>query len=798
MRRLDRYVLGEILGPLALGFFLYTFILLLRVFFRSADLIIRSDVAPETIGQLLLLSLPNIVVLTIPMSFLFAILIAVGRLSSDSELVAIRASGVSLFSLYRPILFLSAILAGINLYLMIVALPSGNYALQRLQVEIMTQGISEEVQPRVPHTGWEDQMLYVFEAPPGDRLWKGVFLTDAIPAGETQIHVAEWGEARASQDGSSVVLSLSDVVTHRVDLNQPETYNAIRHKEIEIALATIDPAQAAVSVKRGLREMPLRELRRTMNDPETSPTIRNLAEVELHKKFSIPFACLVFGLLGLPLGFTNSRGGRSSGFAISIGVILVYYILLNWGEDFAKKGSAPAEVTVWLPNLLLLTLGLILLARRNRDKSLVLTKLDKWIREHLWRHLLRLKERRDERRRARRDALEETLAARRAAGHTSVKSSMVLRLPRFQLRFPNSIDRYILATFFRVLAIASATGLTVYIAADLTENAESILKNDVSLGVVLDYYKYRSFSIFYEISPIIALVTTLVSFGLLSRTNEIIALKALGLSLYRLALPVLVAAAGVAGFCWLLQMDVLAASNQRVLELKATIKGKASAMPGRRADERWLYSNEGRYLYNFTHYDEKRQELQRLQVFKFDEAYRLTDRLMVDRATYLEDEDRWELQGGWARSFEEAHLMEYLPFEEVLETLPEPPEFFRGAARLPEQMSFHQLRDYISDLKEFGNQDTAPLEVEMHNKLAYPALAFVMTLVALPFAFRLGRQGALYGIGLSLVLGMVLLLFLSFFKAMGNAAMLPPVVAMWSPSVIFSIFALYLFLGVRT
>ena len=204
MRRLDRYVLGEILGPLALGFFIFTFMLLLRAFFRSADLIIRSDVAPETIGHLLLLSLPNIVVLTIPISFLFATLIAVVRLSSDSELVAIRASGVSLFSLYRPILVLSAILTGINLYLMITALPGGNHALQKLQVEIMTQGgVSEEVKPRVPHTGWDDQMLYVFEAPPGERLWKGVFLADAIPSGDTQIHVAEWGKVRGRPGGTS-------------------------------------------------------------------------------------------------------------------------------------------------------------------------------------------------------------------------------------------------------------------------------------------------------------------------------------------------------------------------------------------------------------------------------------------------------------------------------------------------------------------------------------------------------------------------------------------------------------------
>ena len=123
MRRLDRYMLAEILGPLVLGFFVYTTILMLQALFKSAELIIRSGVEVATVLRLLTLSLPWIVVMTIPMAFLFGILIAVGRLSSDSELVAIRASGVSLFSLYRPILLLSVLLMGLNVYLMVSVLP---------------------------------------------------------------------------------------------------------------------------------------------------------------------------------------------------------------------------------------------------------------------------------------------------------------------------------------------------------------------------------------------------------------------------------------------------------------------------------------------------------------------------------------------------------------------------------------------------------------------------------------------------------------------------------------------------
>lgn len=791
LRRVDRYLLAEILGPLALGFFIYTFVLLLRVLFRSAELIIGSDVSAATVGKLLLLSLPNIVVLTIPMSFLFAILIAVGRLSSDSELVAIRASGVSLFSLYRPILLLSAVLTALNVYLMLELLPEGNHALQQLRMEIVTQGLSEEVLPRVPHTGWQDKMLYVFEAPPGERRWKGTFLSQAIPAGEDQVVVAEWGEARAVADGSQIVLSLTNAFTHRVDLNHPEIYEVFAHKTIDMTLTAERPQVAGGSARRGLRELPLAELRQAARDPETTPLMRKTALVEIHKKFSIPAACVVFGLLGLPLGFTNARGGRSSGFAISIGVLLVYYILLNWGEDFAKKGATPAGVAVWAPNVALLVVGMLLLVRRNRDKSLVLSRLDQWIREDLWQGLLHLQERRKHRRLDRR-------RQEQARGGYRPPDRVVLRFPEIWLPFPNAIDRYVLRTFLRVLLLATMSGLVVYIAADLTENAEDILKNDVSHRVVFDYYQLKSLDIIYEISPVIVLITTLVSFGLLSRTNEITALKALGMSLYRLAVPVLLAAAVISALCVLLQMEVLAASNERVGELKARIRGRESPARLQRADQRWLYGKQGRYLYNYAHYDAESQAVYRLQVFRFDEDYHLVQRLVVDKATYLGD-GWWTFSSGWARQLAGTQVTDFRPFDQpVKERLPEAPEFFQGVARLPDEMNLVELREHIRDLRSFGSKDTAPLEVALHDKIAYPVLAFVMALVALPFAFRLGRRGALYGIGLSLFLGFALLIFLAFFRTMGNEAILPPAVAVWSPGAIFSIFALYLFLGVRT
>ena len=293
----------------------------------------------------------------------------------------------------------------------------------------------------------------------------------------------------------------------------------------------------------------------------------------------------------------------------------------------------------------------------------------------------------------------------------------------------------------------------------------------------------------------VVLITTLVTFSLLARTNEVTACRALGISLYRLSLPVLAAALAVALLCAFLQSEVLPASNARVAQLKDRIKGRAAARTYRRADRQWLFG-QGRYIYNYLHYDPRRQALQRLQVFEFDEQYRLVRRLFAAEAEYAGQ--GWVLRDSWVRSFAAplASSFERYP-RPVLVDYPERPEYFESEVKRPEQMTFGELRRYIAELRRSG-QAVPELEVDLHSKVAFPIVSFVMGLVALPFAFRLGRRGALYGLGVAVVLGMIFLGVFAFFKTMGEVAALPPVVAVWSPSLLFALLSAYLFLGVRT
>ena len=791
-RRLDRYVFAEILGPLGLGFLVYTFILLLRFLFESAEMIIRRGLPISVVGELLLVTLPNIVVLTLPMSLLFGTLIAVGRLSSDSELIAMRACGISLLTLYRPILLLSALLAGLNTALMVYVLPWGNHALQQLRLDIMTKSVARQVEPRVFYQEWEGKVLYVFDIPPGQDRWLGVFLAEAIPAGEnSQVTVADWGEVRVDEEGERIVLVLHEAVRHKLDLDSPTRYEMSRHKRLELVLENqfTSEQRAKVSVSKGLRELTLDELAEVVADATASSEQRNLARVEIHKKFSIPAATLVFGLFALPLGFNNRRGSKASGFALSVGVILVYYILLSNGEEAARYGRLSPWLAMWGPNILLAAAGLFLLLRRNRDKSLLLSRIDRWVREDLWSGILSLKR------------LGKQQQARRRERVKPARSGVVLQIPRLRILFPNLLDRYVIRMFAMVFALVAISGVSLFIIADLSETIDEILKNQVPRGVVIDYYKYSSLQMFYDIAPILVLVTTLTTFSLLSRSNEITACKALGMSLYRISLPALLAGLVIAALCVVLESGVLPAANEKVAQLKDQIRGRETVRTYRRADLQWLFGRR-RYIYNYLHFDERQQSLQRLQVFDFGEAggHRLQRRLFTEDARWIGS--AWVFTKGWARTFDTAgerlDVTSFIQFDQPrIVHFPETPDYFASEIRPPELMRYGELKRYIEELKESG-QPVPELRVELYNKIALPVVSLVMVLVALPFAFRLGKQGALYGVGLSIVLGIVFMAVFAFFTTLGQAAALPPAIAVWSPSMLFSLLSAYLFLGVRT
>ena len=814
MKILTRYILKEMLGPTVLGFAFYTFIILMKNLFDVAGMVIRRSLPGSTVARLLFLSLPHIIVLTVPMSLLFGILIAVGRLSSDSEIIAMRASGISARTIYRPVFLFSFVVFLLNLYLMNVVLPRGNSELGSLQAEIYTSGIERELRPRVFYDEYENLMIYVDDVDPRNGRWKGVFVADSrtdegkepslVPPasarvvghpevsnaplaaqmrGTQKIITAETGNLSIVNPGKQIWMNLQRAETHIWDPRKPDKYDLNRNDIQRMRLPSRDTSggtlDASARYIRSFREMNLRELveqvrlLRNTNDRETLAA----AKVQIHKIFSIPFACLVFGVLGLPLGVTNRRGGKSSGFSLSIGIILVYYVMINNGEHLAVTGRVRPLLAMWAPNLILLSIGIWLLNRVNRDVGAQRTDTG------LWRRLLQ--------KLPRRKGAPAAMAV--AAATESDDEKPVLQ--RLDITFPNILDRYILREFIKVLALVVISTAALFIIVDYTDLSGDIRQNHIPLHIVLAYYRFTIFQILNWTLPISVLVATLVTFGILSKSNEVTAFKSSGMSLYRVALPVMAIAGAISVLAYLMLDYVLPYSNRRVDELRNKIKGK-KALVTQNQQKLW-FLGKGRYIINFLSYDKNTQQLSQVQVFEFHPAkFRVTRRVYADRAKW--DGEGWVFEHGWMRSFGDNGEMTDTPIVRPLRLFyAERPEDFETEVKSPDQMTFAQLRRYIDTIRRSGYA-AEELTVKLYEKTSWPFISTVMAIIALPFAFRIGRRGALYGVGIALVLGIFYWMVFAVFTKFGEVGNLPPPLAAWSANILFGIAGIYMFLHVET
>ncbi len=771
MRTLTRYILRELGPPTLIGFVFYTFIILMNQLFNFAELIIKRSLHASVVLELLALTLPHIIVLTIPMALLVGILIAVGRLSADSEVIAMQAAGVSPGAIYRPVFYFSVLAFLLNFALMTWALPWGNSRLQARRVELLTSAAETQIKPRVFFDQFVNRVIYIDDIDPGSGLWKGVFISDASDANQQRVIVA--GDGRLSVTAERQVwLELQNSATHVTTAGKADRYELNRNAAQRILLD--DPRREAVQdqpLAKSLKELSLSELRARLARERAAGDDLDVRfiNVEIHSRFSIPFACIAFGIIGLPLGITNRRGGKSSGFSLSIAIILIYYVLLNNGTDLARSGKLPVFLGLWLPNLILVPAGFWLMGKTGVDRG------------GIFRHLTPLLRR---------------LRRRKGAGTVEEQEETSI-LQRLDIPFPNIIDRYILTEFLKTLGIVILSTTVVWLIVDYTEIVEEITQNNVSFDVVASYFRYRLLQIFDAVLPISVLISTLITFGVLAKNNEITAIKSNGVSLYRIALPVVAIAIALSVVSYLLLDFVLPYSNQKMAQRRAQIAGKETPSTYSREQQREWVKGRDRYIFNFLGYDSGSMTLSDVQVFELHPTeFRLTRRIRAEEARF--DGTGWVFYNGWIRSFGDDGHWSFTPFVRPIRLhYRERPGDFERQSKAPDQMTWSELSSYIASVRRLGYA-ADELTVQLWRKTSWPFISVVMALIALPFSFRMGKRGAMYGIGIALLLAFVYWSLFGIFTKLGEVGSLPAVLAAWSANILFAIAAVYLFLTVET
>lgn len=785
MRTLDRYIVREVIPPFAIALLVLTFVLIIPFIIELAETMIAKGVPWQTLVQLMATLVPQALGLTIPMSLLLALLVAFGRLSGDREVVAMMACGVSTFRLLRPVAVLALVAWAVTSWVLIKAIPDANQASREITLQLVADRAEGEVKPRVFFEDFPQTVLYVRDISPAGAGWIDVLAADTRTPSQPIIFLARRGRMLVDREARSIQMVLEDGTRHTTRPDDPAAYEVVRFERMVVNL---DPESVfpRTGPARGYREMSITDLREEVAFLQGLGQLHHQPVMEIHKKFSIPVACFVFALLGLALGATSRRDGKLASFVLGIAVIFVYYVLMWLAEAMAKGYLLPAGLAMWVPNLVLGPAGLFLLYWRARsaDRPIRLS-LPGWRRPGWLDTVL--------------SGTEQNAGPSMGQKGIRPRVVMVIRVPHVSLPRPGLLDLYVGRLYLRVLALSVVGMAGLFYISTFIDMSDKLFKGTVTTGMLLEYFWWATPQFLYYILAIAVLLSALVTIGLLTKNSELIVMRACGISLYRTAVPLLVFALLASGLLFAMEERVLAASNQRAHRLRHVIRG-GNPQTFDVLNRKWLIGHDGA-VYHYQFYDPGRVTLAGLSVFSFDpESGRLASRAYATQATFLPgtaDGGPWEAQQGWERRFTESgDVSAFDAFDERRLPL-EAPAYFVTEVPEPDRMNFAQLQRYISELRSSG-YDVRQWEVDLQRKLAFPFVTLVMTLIAVPFAVTTGRRGAMYGVGIGIVLALVYWTLISVFAAFGAGGLLSPLLAAWAPNLLFAAAAVVLLLTVRT
>jgi LPS export ABC transporter permease LptF/LPS export ABC transporter permease LptG len=806
-RLIDRYIVREMVAPSLIGLLVFTFVLLIDQIPRLLAVLVARSADFTTILRVFLNLLPSILAVTIPMAFLLGVLLAFGRMASDSEIVALRAVGVSPLRLLAPVLMLAVVMTAVTFYVNAVALPAANQAHRELVFSLVVSKARTDVKPRTFTDSLlpGQMMLYVQDIEPDTGLWKNLLIHDTRDAREPKLILARTGELVVDRARQIVRVELGPGSQHSFFPANPREYNRTEFRSMgwDLPVDEFFPDRRKLLLSKGDREMNLPELGDKIADLRGKGRPRKEwgpYAVEWHKKFAIPAACLVFGVLGLALSLGSKKEARSSAFALSIGVIFVYYILIRLGEQAGDTGMMSPWLSMWGANVTLGTLAVVLLYVNHREAA-----FDPLDPAHYLALVPRVKRQR---------------AARPAPGRPAAPGArpvVVVRIPRLTLRFPSLLDRYIARSWVANVILVLLAFASIYFLGEFMDLIDDIQQHRVKGRVVFQYYAAHVWQIGFTVAPVAVLVGVLITLGLLARRNEITAMKAGGISVYRAAGPVLGMGLLSSLLLYGMQEWILPTTNKAAALDFNVIKGRPAQSSGQ-FDRRWVLASDERF-YNFDYIVERaappRGVAEPGRGGDFDAIYGfsiydveprtwdLRERLFAQRVAWDPASRTYDLETGWRRTTgprtafrpfttERVRAIGREPGGEI-----EPPSYFRREEKPSDTMGFGELRNYIASLESRGF-DVTKLRVQLHRKLAFPAVGLVMTLLAVPFSFIVARRGALYGIGIAIIIAIVYWAVLGIFEALGNNALLHPGLAAWAPNVLFGAAGFYLILTLET
>lgn len=351
-KTIDRYIFSELLKIFLISIFAMTMILYLDKFLFLAEMIVNRGVSFIEMVMMMVYISPAFFAITIPMAVLMASVVTFNQFSVNNEWVAMKSCNWSFIELMKPVLFFSLFAYFIANIVMFWAVPWGNQSYKVLVYDIIKNRANVDIQPNVFNRDFKNLILLVKEHHQNSQL-KGVFIADTTNPEAPQIITSEKGVIYPNPETLKIQLKLNNGTIHELS-NDRGDYQTLNFDRYDINLSLPDTERLEKKALIGNKELSFTKIKDRIKEMKAKGLPTSGPEVELSKKFSIPFTCLLFAILGAPLGIKSSRSGKSGSFGVTVAVIMIYYIGLILTQNMGRIGKIHAYTSVWIPNIILL------------------------------------------------------------------------------------------------------------------------------------------------------------------------------------------------------------------------------------------------------------------------------------------------------------------------------------------------------------------------------------------------------------------------------------------------------------
>jgi len=764
--RLDSYLFAELHPPFLMAMLIYNGIFFINTFTKITGLAGDFELPISLFLFIFLSYVPEILYMTLPISFLFASQAAFARMSSDSEIIAPLSTGVSFWRMSRPVFAYGLFLTLFSFVLANWLEPNmSRLAEKRYQQFVQSQAIPNLTPGVITNFGKKD-ILYV------DRIVdQTMYDLIYISHKNHEETVTFAGEAEMVNDGmAGLSLELKQARIQSFSKEAERTIETAYYERLKREFPQSKNKRTSLSNKVEGKMDSLQLFR----EARASGDIYSVYSIELIKRLWLSLSCLIFSLFAAPLAAKHSRLGSGSSFGISLSFIAVFLLLFKLGEEQASAHQMHPILAIGAAPLLFLSLGLLFQIGKHRGWSHYTQRLkDRWL---TWQ--MRLKQH-----------------LRLIPGKLSKRKSAqkVGRRAAYTYRFPTKIDLYLVRFFLQTWFLVQCSVLVLILLIEYSQISSFAKKNQIDIGIVLEYLAFRLPELLDTTAFFCLLIAVLLVFAIMSKHQEVTAIRAGGGSLQRLCLPLIILGLFASVTSFYMENLLLPWSNRNAFRLRHIIKHKEPALFTR---DVWIKTGPNQLL-NFKFFDREEQTIHDAVFYTLDVAeHGLKQRSEHRKIAYT-------YKDGWINQ-EQAPVWNFsskATGEEMSRSAIE-----KGARvdvgieltdleqkkRNPSEFSITQLRDYYNYLLELGYNGNR-FYTEMLAKMAQPALPLIMMLLAMPMGFQFGRRGSFYGLGLGILTGLTFWVMFELFKKMGASGALPPAVAAWGVISVFSTIAVWRF-----